>query len=420
MTIKLEDGRLIVRETHKGSTGGDYTYIIRDSKLVHISKFFGLSKRTAYEITYEIPIIDAERILGQEMELLEFSFSNTGTFFSPIIYRIDLRAKTLNRVLSRDQSRYEDRLKEVLRYKFEILGDEYHAIKEYERKVPPLIKRVREIEKNLNLSLHIWGTRGREVHEDPELGKFNSLVFPNPRSRTRSLKEKIRFAHELYVLMLVVDSVLKASAEERTLWITHEDSPTLVVDDLRPQITVWYQFSIKDWTEVVWGLLGLREQRYFSRSVKNKVIKMITEGNYEGAEKLLGIKLPRTYSESMKVLESMLPFKKIHVKPDIMVFKGEYHSRDDLLQNPPDKAVLIDAKVGMTENDLKQLKEYRDKFPETFENIEFIVAAIEKIPAHYKYKLEGEGYRVIENVFPGRSGEKEFQEVLQNITEMWE
>ena len=411
MTIKLEDGRLIVRETHKGSTGGDYTYIIRGTKLVHISEFFRSSERTDKEITYEIPIIDAEEILGREIELLEFSFSNSGSFF-PEIYRIDLRAKMLDRVLLRDQ--------EVLRYEFEILGDEYHAIKEYERKVPQLIERVQEIERNLNLSLHIWGTRGREVHEDPELGKFNSLVFPNPRSRTRSLKEKIRFAHELYVLMLVVDSVLKASAEERTLWITHEDSPTLVVDDLRPQITVWYQFSIKDWTEVVWGLLGLREQRYFSRSVKNKVIKMITEGNYEGAEKLLGIKLPRTYSESMKVLESMLPFKKIHVKPDIMVFKGEYHSRDDLLQNPPDKAVLIDAKVGMTENDLKQLKEYRAKFPETFENIEFIVAAIEKIPAHYKYKLEGEGYRVIENVFPGRSGEKEFQEVLQNIIEMWE
>ena len=400
MTIKLEDGCLIVRETHKGSTGGDYTYIIRDSKLVHISKFFGLSKRTAYEITYEIPIIDAERILGREMELLEFSFSNSGSFF-PEIYRIDLRAKTLDRVLLRNQ--------EVLRYEFEILGDEYHAIKEYERNVPQLIERVREIEKNLNLSLHIWGTRGREVHEDPELGKFNSLVFPNPRSRTRSLKEKIRFAHELYVLMLVVDSVLKASAEERKLRITHEDWPTLVVDDL--QVTVWYQFSIENWTKVVWGHFW---------SVIDEVAKMIADGDYEKAEKLLGIKLPRTYSESMKVLASMRSSKRIYVKPDIMVFKGEYHSRDDLLQNPPDKAVLIDAKVGMTEDDLKQLKEYREKFPKTFENIEFIVAAIEKIPAHYKYKLEGGGYRVIENVFPGRSGEKEFQEVLQNIIEMWE
>jgi len=402
MTIKLEDGRLIVRETHKGSTGGDYTYIIRGTKLVHISEFFRSSERTDKEITYEIPIIDAEEILGREIELLEFSFSNSGSFF-PEIYRIDLRAKMLDRVLLRDQ--------EVLRYEFEILGDEYHAIKEYERKVPQLIERVQEIERNLNLSLHIWGTRGREVHEDPELGKFNSLVFPNPRSRTRSLKEKIRFAHELYVLMLVVDSVLKASAEERTLWITHEDWPTLVVDDLRPQVTVWYQFSIENWTKVVWG-------RFWS--VIDEVAKMIADGDYEKAEKLLGIKLPRTYSESMKVLASMRPSKRIYVKPDIMVFKGEYHSRDDLLQNPPDKAVLIDAKVGMTENDLKQLKEYRAKFPETFENIEFIVAAIEKIPAHYKYKLEGEGYRVIENVFPGRSGEKEFQEVLQNIIEMWE
>ena len=367
MVIRLEDGHLIVRETHKSSRGGDYTYVVRDSKLTHISRFFRPSKKEDRNITYEISTKDAEKILGQEIELIEFSFSNRGHFY-PKIYRINLQTKTLNQEFSRNR--------EVLgRYEFEILGDEYHALKEYEREVPPLIERVWEIEKRLNLTIHIRGTRGEEVHEDPELGKFNSLVFPNPRSRTRSLKEKIRFAHELYVLMLVVDSMLDTSEKERTLWVTHEDDPTLIIPS-DPPLTIWYQFSIEEWLEVV----------------KKGVIALFT-----------GRKIRRS-----------------HPKPDILIFKGEYHLREDLLRNPPDSVILIDAKVELPKSDIEQLKSYKELFSRAFKNTEFIVAAIEKIPAHYKYKLEDEGYRVIENVFPGRSGEKEFQEVLQNIIEMWE
>ncbi|AEH25536.1 hypothetical protein PYCH_18810 [Pyrococcus yayanosii CH1] len=60
----------------------------------------------------------------------------------------------------------------------------------------------------------------------------------------------------------------------------------------------------------------------------------------------------------MKVLASMRSSKRIHVKPDIMIFRGEYYSRRDILKNPPNRAVLIDAKVEITQNDLKQLLEY--------------------------------------------------------------
>ncbi len=175
--------------------------------------------------------------------------------------------------------------------------------------------------------------------------------------------------------MLVIDSVLTEPPEGRRLMITHEEEPTLVIKGKSP-LTIWYQFSIKDWFEVV----------------RRGAIALFFENT----------RIRRSY-----------------VKPDIMIFKGEYHFRSDLSENPPDKAALIDAKVEMTQSDLKQLLEYRTKFPETFENIEFIVAAIDKMPAHYRHKLEREGYRVIEQVFPNKPGENEFQEAIRDIIETW-
>lgn len=221
MTIKLEDGHLIVRETHKNSRRGTYVYVVRDSKLMHISKFFNLTSKKYDEIIYKIPIQEAKAVLGQKVEFIEFRFSNKGNFF-PWNFIVDFQTKTLTERSLKNREIHRQ-------YEFEIFGEEYHALKEYERKVPPLIERVWEIEKKLNLKLYIRGARGEEVHENPEFGKFTSLVFPNPISRTRSLKEKIRFAHELYVLMLVADSIPRAQTEERTLWVTHEDYPTLVI-----------------------------------------------------------------------------------------------------------------------------------------------------------------------------------------------
>ncbi len=54
-----------------------------------------------------------------------------------------------------------------------------------------------------------------------------------------------------------------------------------------------------------------------------------------------------------------------------------------------------------------------------FENTKFIVAAIEETQPDYKYKLECEGYKVIEQVFPNKPGENEFQELIRNIIGTW-
>ncbi|WP_148233410.1 hypothetical protein [Pyrococcus sp. NA2] len=400
MSIRLEGNYFIARESYRGSRGGGYIYLVRGSKVVHISRFLRPHLREHDEVIYMLPIQEAKSIFGQKAEFLEFGFSNKGYLY-PEFYQVDFQNVTLTRKFMKDITQLEH-------YDFEIFGDEYSVLTKYRTTVPPLIQRVWEIERKLNIDLIIEGIRGEEVHENPKLGEIVSLIFPNPRSRIRSLKEKIRFAHELYVLMLTVDSLIKSPPREKTLWITHKDWPTLVVEDSIPRLTIWYQFSIEDWTEVVW--------RYPPEIIR-EVTESIARGEYNEAEKLLGMRLPRTYREALKSLASKRSPKRIHVKPDIMVFEGAYYSRDDVFKNPPLGSILIDAKTEMTRDDVRQLKEYRMRFGGVFRNSTFIVASIGKVP--YKKELENSGYTIIEDVFPGRYGEKEFQETIRDIVSRW-
>jgi hypothetical protein len=366
MPIKIENGHLLVEETHKNSRGGRYVYAAKDFKLVPISRFFRPSRKEDVDVIYDISIKDEEKVLGPEIELIEFSFSNKGYLYITT-YRINSQDGSLTQEFHQSNEIFG-------RYKFYVLGEELQALKEYGRTVPRLIERVREIEKRLNLRLNITGTRGEEVYIDPELGRFTSMIFPNPKSRAKSLKEKIRFAHELYVLMLAINSI-SANINEKTLLISHEEYPTFVTLGNCP-LTLWYQFSIKDWFEVV----------------KRGLISFFTD------------------SSAKKI-------RRIHIKPDIMIFNGIYRRKEDVLKNPPQNSILIDAKVEITNSDVKQLREYRKRFGDIFKNSTFIVASIGKAP--YKEELETLGYIVIEDVFPDKPGEKEFQETIKVIINKW-
>ncbi len=134
MTIKLENEHLIVKEAYKNSRGGKYTYIARGSKLIHISRVFRPSKKEDKRTEYSIPLSDIDKILGEEIKLVEFYFSNKG-YFNFTVYRMDTQAKTLDQEFPESKEITE-------RYEFEILGGEYQALDEYERKVSPLTNRV--------------------------------------------------------------------------------------------------------------------------------------------------------------------------------------------------------------------------------------------------------------------------------------
>ena len=55
-----------------------------------------------------------------------------------------------------------------------------------------------------------------------------------------------------------------------------------------------------------------------------------------------------------------------NVKPDIVIFEGDYRWREDLEKNPPRNVVVIDAKIEIKDSDVEQLRGYMEIFGRKF------------------------------------------------------
>ena len=102
-----------------------------------------------------------------------------------------------------------------------------------------------------------------------------------------------------------------------------------------------------------------------------------------------------------------------NVKPDIVIFEGDYRWREDLEKNPPRNVVVIDAKIEIRDSDVEQLRGYKEIFGRKFKKVHYVVACLER--ARYKQVLEKFGYTVIENVSPDDVGEKNFIDTIKNF-----
>ena len=111
-----------------------------------------------------------------------------------------------------------------------------------------------------------------------------------------------------------------------------------------------------------------------------------------------------------------LPPSRQYVRPDIVIMEGEYQHRSDLKRAEPDLIALIDAKISFDEADFKQLEGYAENFGKLFgKKVIYIVACLGRISPRYKKMLGGVGYYIVEEVAPGKKGEKEFQDFIRRI-----
>ncbi len=172
-------------------------------------------------------------------------------------------------------------------------------------------------------------------------------------------------------------------------------------------IRLRYQFAVKEWMEVVLG--GIIRAMLEIDGLR----RLALEGILDEFERIFGIR-PKDSQEALSLVESMetLARGRQHVKPDILIFEGDYRSRKDLTDNLPNNIILIDAKINITDSDLKQLKSYRDVFNREFKKgrMHYVVASLER--AKQLGKL---GFIVVENVAPGKEGEVKFVETIRNI-----
>jgi hypothetical protein len=362
------DDRVVLSERHHGTRGSNYCYIPVSGRLVHIGKLFKgklLSGGRRRYYKYEIPLRSLAKKLEERVIIYDFSFSNQG--YGPYCtrYFIDCSSGDV-------QVQYGI---EEVGYGFELLGREVTWLELYNKYVPNLIRRVKDIQEKLDIELFFaeHSLRLEDIYNDPMDASVSALVLPSWQGRVKALKTYLRSVHELYVLMLVGEAiegrtVYHAYSEKPSWWIaSSSEYPTAVIETCDGRYTVWYQFSLKEWIEVVMRGLG--------RSMFG----------YEGVR------------------------KRQYVRPDIVIFKGDVRHRGDLER--AESLLLIDAKIYLTQGDLEQLRAYAEGFKREYEKVHGIIACLEE--AIYRTTLEKLGYTIIENVTPSHKGEAEFIEAVK-------
>jgi len=411
MRVKVVNGNLVVVEDQGGSRGTNYFYLNVNEKLEHIGRLFKGQKiregkggrRKTYE--YVVSLDSLRNMFGTKIELYEFSFSNSGHGPYCRIYEVDCVTGAIN---EKGVSTHLD---------FKIIGLEEDWLNWYDRIVPRMIKRIKDIQQALGIELFFAekSVRLEDIYNDPANAKRIALIFPQPQARSRALQGYIQASHELYVLMLVAEALggktIYHVYGKPTWWIAHaQDDPTAVIESNGRKFTVWYQFAIKEWIDVVFS--GLVRAFLDPKELE----RLAMEGKFDELEKILG-KKPNNVAEAYSMITN---FNKLikgrqHVKPDIVIFEGDYRSKGDLKRNPPNNIVLIDAKIRISDNDIKQLKEYKDVFDREFEKgkMHYVIACLEK--AEHKLILEKLGFIVVENVAPDKEGEKKFVEVIKDL-----
>lgn len=260
-----------------------------------------------------------------------------------------------------------------------------------------MINRIKQIEKARGLKLKIRPKRLRRLYDGD--------ITPNDKD-TRSI-------HKLYVLMLIAEALGgKTVYPAPNVWIIKHarDHPTAIVQLNGKAITIWYQFSYKKWKNVVTG----RWIQVF------KLQKLAMEGKFEEFARILGVTPKDTAEAELLIYRNLREIigNRQYVKPDIVLFEGYYKSRDELEKHQPSKVVVIDAKVRLPANDLRQLNEYIRKFRKVFRysNVYYVVPCIEGAFSRKEY-LEDRGCIVIENVAPGKKGEKEFINTIRSLVQ---
>ncbi|OYT38520.1 MAG: hypothetical protein B6U89_05715 [Desulfurococcales archaeon ex4484_58] len=369
--------KLVVHETWSGTRGGTYCYMVVSNKLVHVSRrgeqrLEGVSRAGrrrdyVYELSLDALCRDRERV-----EFIVFSFTNSGGGPYPSKYVLDCISKT---VVEEDIS-----IDQVLGYEVEVLNPRtIYELKIYDGYVIPMIKEINSIKKELGFDIRFRRSpRFSDTLEKPEISRLIGLILPNWQARKKYLEVIIRTVHEIYVMVLIpyalnAKTVGYGDYKGETYWyieLASEFSTAIIETPSGKKYTLWYQFSPRDWWNVVFP-------------------------NWYAAMVGSTPKTPRQF-----------------IRPDIMVFEGAYRYRNELLENPPKRAWLIEAKTKITDSDLDQLRGYIESFKDIAINkLTPIIVGLERIP--YKEYLEIIGYKVFEYVAPNSKGVQQYIEYIR-------
>jgi len=374
--IQQSDNCLPLYEDIGGTYGGKYLYIrICDSgncRLVHVGRL-----REELNINVEEQILHKNRksvfkkycIKAEDLSnvtIYEFNYSGSGN--GPYVFKYELRQGELKRVpadvgeLCGNGGRYLAKL-----FGIEEGSQEYALVERYLKYVPAMVEEAKRILPGIWAS----GPRLENLIEDAECkGLLDALVQPDWHSRKGALESLIREAHEVYVLAHTISALGNQQRPMRL--VKAYEIPTAVVKGNSADYTVWYQFPIEPPIELV--IKGMRES--------------MTENSSKNRQR-----------------------EHRHIIPDIVVAKGNYKSPREIDETC---MMMIDAKIDISDKDVKQLTAYKNLLSGRFQNsqITYVVAVLEEA-GEFREKLERIGYVVVEDVRPGGEGIKSLEKVVK-------
>ena len=96
-----------------------------------------------------------------------------------------------------------------------------------------------------------------------------------------------------------------------------------------------------------------------------------------------------------------------------------HKKREKIKENPPKRALIIDAKIEVGDSDIHQVLEYKRIFDQTLNcQNNYVVACLEKISSGHRKILEKNGIIVVEYVVPNKEGEEEFVKIVKKILKL--
>jgi len=400
MRAEIQERVAKFTEIRNGAKGTEYWYVATKEGFIPVREFNEAKeelirdrgRRKVYEV--RIPLSDVE---GND--LLQCSFANSG-FSIFRRYRISGRRVEELELLESDIGNLE----------IKILGDEREHLEAYNHVVPKMVNDIKRIEQRMEFEFffHKHAFKTEEVIKDPKLGLVTSMAIPTERGRSKSLENKIRSTHEIWILAESI-GYLEGRVEdrlgERCIWLAHADEkPSFFLRSTHGDFTVWYQFPIRKQIEVI-SKLG----EYLS-----VLYEKCAKGRYEEVQSELRLEtMPTSYREcASAVANAGREIKGVqNVRPDIVIFKGIVEGARDIRDESRIRrnAVVIDPKIAVNGNDVKQLMNYVRFF---HEGSKFILPCMKEVNSSYLRNLERSGWKVIDNVRPDTEGLFRFRDEL--------
>jgi hypothetical protein len=356
-----------VSELRDGLHGGSYYFIVKDGKLTHVSRY-ALSERKGSDISQYY--VDLDKIKGKTV--IEFSSTNKGPFGKVWAFPVEDLPLKWN-----ERRKRELPITIINEYELAHLElSERLFLSEWNKYYRPMLSYIRkEITEKRS---KIWATDLVNIHILNDLKYPVSFLIPySERSRSMSLRELTKEIHQAWIVIRILREF--TSEPLKLLFKQSPYSPIVTIDNY----AMWYEFDLNPHT--MFEGIAWREKA-------PPELKEI----YKRAEKV----------------GKRLGLSSIPLRPDITF---TYAKKPEEFMQKPAVKLIIECKNADHPSWEKDVERQIKPYIEIFQPEHMIIASLKPVPQYLKKALSSYNIDIIDNVYPGGSGELELVAYIRRI-----